>query len=100
MKLRSGWILLAAALPLVSLQTSCGQTSPQEISDAGTLRLRLTGQSSAGHTYRLRDAELEITGPSSVTLHSVNERPASPGLHRSYRKTIDLRSNPVAIWAR
>src|SRR6187431_1342727 len=57
MKLRSGWMILVAALPLVSLQTSCSERSPQETSAAGTLRLRLTGESSAGHTYRLRDAE-------------------------------------------
>jgi len=81
MKLRSGWMLLAAALPLVSLQTSCGQTSPQEISDAGTLQLRLTGQSEAGHTYRLRDAELEITGPTNVTLHSEDDPDAESLRH-------------------
>ncbi|HEU5074659.1 MAG TPA: hypothetical protein VFU02_10805 [Polyangiaceae bacterium] len=81
MKLRSGWMLLVAALPFVSLETSCGQTSPQEISDAGTLRLRLTGQSEAGHTYRLRDAELEITGTSSVTLHSEDDPDAESLRH-------------------
>src|SRR5688572_6213675 len=73
MKLSSGWMLLVAALPLVSLQTSCSQDSPQEISDAGTLRLRLAGQSEAGHTYRLRDADLVITGPTNVTLHSEDD---------------------------
>ncbi|HEU5074661.1 MAG TPA: hypothetical protein VFU02_10815 [Polyangiaceae bacterium] len=81
MKLHSGWILLAAALPLVSLQVSCGQTSPQEISDAGRLQLRLTGQSEAGHTYRLRDAELEITGTSNVTLHSEDDPDAESLRH-------------------
>ena len=44
MKLSSGWMLLVAALPLVSMQTSCGQTSSQE-----------------------------ITGTSSVTLHSEDD---------------------------
>jgi len=53
MKLRSGWIILVAALPFVSLQTACGESerSAQETSATGTLRLRLTGQSSAGHAY-------------------------------------------------
>ena len=83
MKLRSCWLLLVAALPLVSLQTSCGDSerSAQEISATGTLRLRLTGQSETGHTYRLRDADLEITGTSSVTLHSEDDPDAESLRH-------------------
>lgn len=76
MKLRSGWMLLAAALPLVSMQMSCGQSSessPQEVSAAGTLRVRLTGESAEGHIYRLREADLEITGPTNVTLHTEDD---------------------------
>ena len=90
MKLRSGWMLLVAALPLVSVQTSCSEQSPQEISDAGTLQLRLTGQSSAGHTYRLRDADLEITGPTNVTLHSEDD-PDAESLRR------DLQAGPYEM---
>jgi hypothetical protein len=70
---RSCWWLVGVMLvlaPASSLTSGCRDASRSDVAGRGTLRLPLGAQGTSGAMYRLRNAELSVSGPFESVLYS------------------------------
>src|SRR5688572_12345077 len=62
----TAWALVIGFAPVWG--TGCGADPASQKQATGTMNVALTGTSSSGKTYRLRDATIEITGTAKSTV--------------------------------
>lgn len=71
------WAVVLASLGAPAFMGCSSKEDRTEVESVGTLNLNLTGTSSSGNHYRLRNAIFEVNGPDDVVLFTENDLTAS-----------------------